>query len=111
MAADYSLTFIKGDTLQRVITLTNQSPSTPINLTGSTAIWTIEPRDAAQFDWHASDSTLLITNAAAGEITLSVPASVTASYTWRNARHCLRVTDSLGKIRTYLTGYVTAKPC
>jgi hypothetical protein len=115
----YNLCIIMGATFARVFNLfangcgcsTVGAGQQPFDLTGYTASMQIRP--------YPLSSTLYYDVAAAGDITLggtagtiaiTIPASVTETFTWFNGVYDLFLTDSSGNAYRTLSGTVSVTP-
>ena len=87
----------------------NATPQ-PVDLTGYTATMQFRPynNDTAPLYYDASSNITL--GGIAGTISLTIPASVTGTFTWPSALYDLLLTDSSGNVYPLLTGIVTVTP-
>jgi hypothetical protein len=82
----------------------------PINLTGYTAVMQIRPYPLSPVILYDASSNLLL-GGVAGTITLSIPASVTAGFTWWNGVYDLLATSGDGSYTVRLfQGKVSVSP-
>jgi hypothetical protein len=83
--------------------------SGPVDLTGYTAALQIKSFALSTTILYDASSNIVLgtTN---GTITLNIPASVTAGFTWWNGVYDLLLTDSSGVATRLLQGSVTVKP-
>lgn len=82
--------------------------SAPVDLTGYTATLQICPFPGGPILYDASSNIVL--GGTAGTITLTIPASVTAGFTWWAGVYSLLLTDPYGNVTTLLQGTVTVNP-
>ena len=87
----------------------NATPQ-PVDLTGYTATMQFRPynNDTAPLYYDASSNITL--GGIAGTISLTIPASVTGTFTWPSALYDLLLTDSSGNVYPLLTGIVGFNP-
>ena len=83
--------------------------STPVDLTGYTAL--MQFRQFAPAGTLLYDASVNITlGGIAGTITVTIPNTVTSSFTWTNAVYDLLLTSSSGVATALLSGTVTVTP-
>ena len=83
--------------------------SGPVDLTGYTANLQIRPFPlSTTIDYDASSNIVL--GGTAGTITLDIPATATALFTWWNGVYDLILTDSSGNVTRLLQGSVIVTP-
>ena len=82
--------------------------SAPVDLTGYSATLQICPFPGGPILYDASDDIVL--GGTAGTITLTIPASATADFTWWVAVYSLLLTDPYGNVTPLLQGKVAVNP-
>lgn len=84
-----------------------QSP-TPVDLTGYTATMQFRTFYTGPLLFDASSDITL--GGVAGTITLTIPATITSTFTWGTGVYDLLMTDSSGNVTPLLAGNVTVTP-
>jgi len=117
MATAYKFTWDKGTTISRVLTWkrnqgTEEVPNyQPVNLTGYSARMEIRDKYAGLL-LHRMDTTggTILIDGPNGSISFEIPASVSATWTWRNAVFDLELVDALGRVTRLIQGTITLTP-
>ncbi|MET7335983.1 hypothetical protein [Nonomuraea sp. NPDC005650] len=111
-AAVYDLLIEQGTDYDRVLTLTDLTPDRrPLNLTGCQVRAHIRVNHAPGAALlHDLGPQLVITDAAAGKVRLSIPGPVSAGWGWRAGVYDLEIVDAGGKPLRLLKGAVKVSP-
>lgn len=105
-AGSYSTDIIRGDTFRRTFTFYQTAiGGTVVNLTGATFAMVMDKVDDLTTVYTLT-SYIASASPSSGVAVLTVPASVTANMVKGRYRYYLRVTDSGGSVKTYLTGTI-----
>lgn len=105
-AGSYSTDIIRGDTFRKTFTFYQTAVGgTVVNLTGATFNMVLEKVGNAAVTYTFT-SYFAVATPTSGVAVLTVPASVTAAMTLGHYSYRLRVTDSGGLVKTYLTGTI-----
>jgi hypothetical protein len=89
--------------------LTVGSEPSPVDLTGYTANLQIRPYPLSTVILYDA-STHIVLGGTAGTITLTIPATDTAGFTWSKGVYDLILTDSSGNVTRLLEGTVKVSP-
>lgn len=101
-----NLELVRGDTLSVVATMTSDG-STPINISGR--VYSMQMRTSPESSTVSATFTCTVTNAAAGQVTCSLPASTTANLTPQKYSYDLQENAS-GTITTVISGFIKVLP-
>jgi len=103
-------TYAKQFTWWGPVLVFGQVQQAPVNLTGYTGTLQIRPYALSTTVLYDASSNLVI-NGPAGQITLTIPGSVTEGFTWWNGVYDLLLTSADGSYSTRLfQGTVTVSP-
>lgn len=107
---DQNATIHAGDTVDINVTVTNPATGDPKNLTGATVQWAMyKAYKGTVVLTKDTDDGVTITDAADGELTISLEAADTEDVRPDIYAHEVEVTDSGGNVSTVTTGYITLK--
>lgn len=113
---EYDLCIYQGATYTRVFTWRQESccgamgsAPAPVDITGYTAAMQIRAYELSTDVLYDATPDLVI-NGPAGTVTLTIPASDTAGFTWWNGVYDLLLTSSTGFATPLVRGTVTIAP-
>lgn len=117
MTVTYDLCIQQNATYSRVFTWTTYTtgPTTagtepqPVDLTGYTAAMQIKAFPLASSVLYDASSDITL-GGAAGTISLDIPATATAGFTWWDGVYDLLLTDSAGNVTRFASGSVSVSP-
>lgn len=118
MATSYKFTWDKGATIIRVLRwLQDVAPEgsdpdyQPVNLTGYIGRMELRDKHGGTLLYRL-DTTLgnMTIDGPEGTITLEIPATLTTTWTWRNAVYDIELVSATGRVTRLLQGTITLSP-
>lgn len=112
MAGKINITVTRGVTYRAKIYIKNDNDQ-PVDLTGVVPLMRLLPvasEPVSPVDLDSVNGKLIVSKAAAGELSLNISASDAATYTWGKARHYLTLTFTNGDIHNPYDGEVATRP-
>lgn len=118
MATSYKFAWDKGTTISRVLQWKRDQAAggaepdyQPVNLTGYSARMEIRDKYGGLLLHRLdTDDTTMLIDGPNGAISFEIPASLTATWLWRNAVYDIELVDGSGRVTRLLQGTISLSP-